>query len=41
MARLDGLEEELLQIGSAYSRNWTYALTDIQIAEELIAYKWI
>jgi beta-lactamase class A len=35
MARLDGLEEELLRIGSAYSRNWTYALTDISSGERI------
>jgi beta-lactamase class A len=29
MATLDGLEKDLLRIGSAYTGKWTYALTDI------------
>ena len=35
MARLDGLEEELLRIGSAYSGKWTYALTDLSSGERI------
>lgn len=30
MDKLDGLEEELLRIGSAYSGKWTYALIDLR-----------
>ncbi|HSP55706.1 MAG TPA: serine hydrolase, partial [Dehalococcoidia bacterium] len=35
MAKLEGLEEELLRIGSAYSGKWTYALTDIGSGERI------
>ena len=35
MARLDGLEEELLRIGAAYSGKCTYALTDISSGEKI------
>ena len=35
MARLDGLEEELLRIGAAYSGKCTYALTDLSSGESI------
>jgi len=35
MTRLDGLEEELLRIGSGYSGKWTYALTDMSSGEKI------
>jgi beta-lactamase class A len=35
MGKLDGLEEELHRIGSAYSGKWTYALTDIASGESI------
>ena len=35
MTKLDALEEGLLRIGSAYSGNWTYALTDLSSGEKI------
>jgi beta-lactamase class A len=35
MAKLDALKEDLLQIGSAYSGKWTYALTDLGSCERI------
>ncbi|TMG06386.1 MAG: serine hydrolase [Chloroflexi bacterium] len=35
MATLDGLEGELLRIGSTYSGKWTYALTDMSSGQKI------
>ena len=35
MATLDGLEGELLRIGSTYSGKWTYALTDMSSCQKI------